>query len=307
MKKVLSEGEMQILTLKKDREKYRRRRNNLEAYTFVGPYLLGTLVFFIAPLVFSFYISLGEYKLVQTGNTFQFLGFTHYIKSITQDAFFTKILWQTISTMATNAPLIIIFSLVIAIILNKNMMGKGAFRTLFFLPFLLGTGYVMKQLLGMNAVGGATDMARSIILPYEIQNYIGPQLTTIFSQFFSTITWILWRSGVQIVLFLGGLQAISASLYESARVDSATEWEIFWKITLPMITPTMLLVMIYTIIDSFTDPLNPMISLFNDITFTFQEWSRGAAISWLYFAVIIVIVGLVFAIMKRFTHKEYEI
>lgn len=206
----------------------------------------------------------------------------------------------------TNGPLIVIFSLIIAVVLNKKMIAQGFFRTVFFLPFLLGTGYVMKQLLGVGAVDQAMTMARSIVLPAEVSGYLGADLTGLLTAFLSQITWVFWRSGVQVILFLAGLQSINKSLYESARVDSATEWEVFWKITIPMITPMMLLIIVYTIIDSFTDPTNPIGEMFMHRAFDKTEYSLSAAMSWVYFLFIILLVGIVFLVMKRFIHSEFD-
>lgn len=289
-----------------DREKRARRRNFLEGITFVGPYFIGSLVFFIAPLAFTFFISLGNYQLKQGGNTFQFLGIKHYYDAFTTNLEFTKNLSSILIDTFINTPLIVIFSLVLAIILNKKFIGKGLFRTIFFLPFLLGTGYVLTQLLNLGTVDSAMESARSVMLPPELMAYLGSGLTNALMGFLSKITWVLWRSGVQIVLILSGLQSINRSLYESARVDNASEWEIFWKITLPMITPILLLVLVYTIIDSFSDPQNIMLSLFNTLSFKHSppNFSLASALSIIYFSIVVIILGIIFKVTKRFVYTN---
>ena len=260
-----------------------QRRNAREGLMFVSPFIVGTLVFFLYPLCFSIFISTGEYAIVKGGFTFEFLGFRQYIDAFVQDVQFTQI---------------------IAIMLNKNIKGRGMFRTIYFLPFLLGTGYVMRQLLGMDVTEGAMSVARSIILPPEVQEYLSPSLLTLAEEFLNRITYVLWKCGVPIILFLSGLQSINKALYESAQVDGATEWEVLWKITIPMTTPIMLLVMVFTVIDSFNDPNNPMVDMFYNLAFLQTEYSQSAAMSWIYFAFILLFVGLIFVVMKRFIHSE---
>ena len=245
------------------------RRNTREAYMFITPLIIGTAVFFIFPLFFSIYISLGEFQLRQGGNQFEFLGFQNYLDAFLTDKDFTPTFLSVITDSLLNIPLIVVFSLIIAILLNKKFKGKGFFRTLFFLPFLLGTGYVMRQLLGMDVGQEAMNMARGIILPDEVQKYLGTFVSGLADGFLSRITMVFWKSGVPIILFLSGLQSINKSLYESASVDGATEWEMMWKITIPMISQVTLLVVVYTVIESFSDPSNKMVDFFyNPVSYT---------------------------------------
>lgn len=281
-----------------------KRRNAREGLMFVSPFILGTLVFFLYPLGFSIYISLGEYAIVKGGFTFAFSGVQNYVNAFVQDVDFTAVFTQTVVDSLINTPLVVVFSLIIAIMLNKRIVCRGMFRTIFFLPFLLGTGYVMRQLLGMNVTEGAMSVARSIILPSQVREYVSPSLIRLTEEFLNRITYILWKCGVPIILFLSGLQSINKALYESAQVDGATEWEVLWKITIPMTTPIMLLVMVYTVIDSFNDPNNPMVDMFYNTAFLQQRYSMSAAMSWIYFLFILLFVGLIFAVMRRFIHMD---
>ena len=201
--------------------------------------------------------------------------------------------------------MILIFALMIAIMINKKIRFRGFFRTVFFLPVLLGTGFVMQQLLGQNVDEQAMEVARGILLPEEILIYLGPTVSKAVNTFFDVITIILWNSGVQILLFLAGLQGIPESLYESARVDSATEWEMFWKITLPMMSPVILLSAVYTFIDSFTDAANPMVTFV--ISTAFEGWSNefeyASALGWIYCVFVLLLVGIVYKSMKSFEFR----
>ena len=279
---------------------------NLHGYTFVLPYVIGLAVFFVFPLIFSLRISFGNYSIARGGYKITPVGFTNYIDVFMKEIVFTQVFAQVVSDTFINTPLIVVFSLILAVMLNRKMMLRGMFRTIFFLPFLLGSGHIMRQLLGMNVGSQAMSVARGIILPWQVQQYIGAAATKAAELFLDRITLLLWRSGVPIVLFLSGLQNIPVSLYEAAIMDGTTEWEKFWKITVPMISPVMLLVMVYVVIDSFSDQSNPMVELFYQRAFIKLEYSISAAMSWVYFLFILLVTGLIFLAMRRFIYNEHD-
>ena len=281
-------------------------RETAFGYFFVWPYLLGTVAFFGFPLVFSGYISFGEFSLAYGGFRVELVGVEHYVDAFMKDIEFTQVLWGTVQETVLKTPLIVAFSLIMAILLNKKIPGRGVFRTICFLPFLLGSGQVMRMLLGMGVDGEALSVARGIVLPPYIQEYIGPTLTELAFAFFDNITLILWRSGVPVILFLSGLQSIPVALYEAALMDGASEWELFWKVTLPMMANVMLLTTVFCVIESFCDPSNPMVDLFYNRAFRQLEYSASAAMSWIYFLMVLIFVLLVFVIMKRFIYSEYD-
>lgn len=285
----------------------RKLRETANGYLFVWPYLLGFLAFFAYPLVFSIYISFGEFSIARGGYTVEMLGFKHYIDAFLYDISFTEALTGAIAETALKTPIIVAFSLIIAIMLNKNIPGRGIFRTICFLPFLLGTGEVMRQLLGMDVGSATLSVARGIMMPVYIQEAIGPTLVKLATTFFDNITLILWRSGVPIMLFISGLQSIPVALYEAAAMDGASEWELFWKVTLPMMQNVLLLTMIFTLIESFCDPSNPLVDMFYNRAFVQLDYSFSAAISWIYFIVVLIALLLVFAIMRRFRRSEYDV
>jgi ABC-type sugar transport system permease subunit len=128
---------------------------------------------------------------------------------------------------------------------------------------------------------------------------MGPAFSQIVFDMLSRLTIIFWKTGVQILLFLAGLQGISPSLYESARCDGATEWENFWKITLPMISPVILLNLIYTLVDSFTDINNRMMTYIKDTAFIKIQMGYASAMGWIYFLFIFVLLILVFVLTRR--------
>lgn len=147
-----------------------------------------------------------------------FVGLENYRHIFFYDLNFVPMFLQTVSDTLLNTPICLVFSLAIAILINRPMKGRGFFRAAFFIPVLLGAGYVMKQMLGMGADG--TTITTGIVVPQLIADLLGHSLTEFLQGVLDRITVVLWKSGVQIVLFLAGLQGISSSLYEAARVTA---------------------------------------------------------------------------------------
>jgi len=282
-----------------------QQKRILEALMFISPWIVGTLIFFINPLIQSIRLSFSKIVKLK-GFVMEWAGLANYEKAFLWDVNFIPMFINTVKNTLINTPITLVFSLFIAILINKNIKFRGFFRTIFFLPVLLGTGFVMKQLLGLGFDAGAMSVAKGIMVPESLALYLGPTFTNAIDMFLSVITVVLWKSGVQIVLFLAGLQGISVSLYEAARCDSATEWEMFWKITLPMISPVILLNFIYTIIDSFTDSNNPIVEYIIDASFRKNQFEYGAAMGWVYFLFIFVVCMAVFFIMRKRVYDSGE-
>lgn len=188
-------------------------------------------------------------------------------------------------------------------LINKTIKFRGFFRTVFFMPFLLGTGEVMRQLLGQGIDKQVLSITDGTLIPREMITYLGANAGTTIDGFFGVIVTVLWSSCVQILLFLSGLQSIPASLYESSKVDGATEWEMFWKITLPMILPIMMLNIIYTIVDSFINISNTLLEYIQWIAFAWMNFGYAAAMGWVYFMFIIVLVLIIMGILGRYIQE----
>ncbi len=268
----------------------------MEAYIFLIPWLIGVCLFFAYPIFVSIRLAFSdivEFKGLKTA----WVGLENFRYIFFYDINFVPTFLKVVTDTLLNTPLCMVFSLIIAIFINRRMVGRGFFRTAFFIPVLLGTGYIMKQLLGMG-VDGMT-VTTGILVPKLIADLLGPSITEVVQGFLDRITVVLWKSGVQIVLFLAGLQGISGSLYEAARVDGATEWEMFWKITLPMISPVIMMNVVYTIVSFFTDTTNPLVDYIYKMNFTNQQFEYAAAMSWLYFIFALVLCLGSILLMRR--------
>lgn len=288
------------------KEKHKRtlyEKDQLKGYVFVAPFILGILAFFIYPIVFSVRLAFGEVTAV-VGMKVKFVGITNFVRAFFVDTEFVPTFLEVIRMTLVNFPLTIILSLIIAILLNKEIKCRGMFRVMFFIPFLLGSGAVMQQLLNQGVDRSVLNVMDGRLIPYNVLMYFGDTVMDAVSSVLGVLVTVLWGSGVQILLFLSGLQSISPSLYEAAKIDGATEWEIFWKITIPMISPIMLLNIVYTLVDSFTNVQNPLLSYIQTYGFGNAEFAYAAALGWIYFAFIGLLVAIVFAIMKKYMHTN---
>ena len=291
--------------MKQEKSKNRKiiSGSTAEAYIFLIPFLIGIAAFLIYPLCTTVKLSFGE---LSGGSNFdlKWLGFSdlfkNYTKALFVDTTFVPVLLSEVKTMLIRTPLIMAFSLILAICISRNIRCRGFFRFAFFLPFLLGTGNVLQQMLNVGVDSQVLSLESVTVIPPYILGYLGDNVVEFVNLFFSNVVLVLWNSGVQILLFMSGIQAIPLSLYESASVDGATEWEKFWKITLPMLVPIILLNLVYTITESFTSTTNAMLIYIKQRAFSSNsDFEFASAASLLYMLVVLVFIGVAFLILGR--------
>lgn len=278
-------------------------RNSLKGLVFVSPFIVGICAFFIYPIWLSLRLSIGETVAI-VGMKVQGFTLAHYVKAFVVDTQFMPTFLQAVQQTLTKFPLTIVLSLIISILLNRDIKCRGLFRVIFFIPFLLGSGEVMRQLTNQGVDRAVLNIMDGTLIPYNVMSYFGDTIMNAVSTVMGLLVSVLWGSGVQILLFLSGLQSISPSLYEAARIDGATEWEIFWKVTIPMISPMLLLNIVYTMVDSFTNISNPLLEYIQTYGMTNGEFSYGAALGWIYFLFIGVVVAIIFGIMQKYMHTN---
>jgi ABC-type sugar transport system permease subunit len=279
------------------------RRNQLKGLVFVLPFIIGVLCFFLYPILFSVRLSFAtDIKII--GMKLSGWNIEYYNKAFIVDTNFLPEFKNTVVFTLTKFPLTIILSLIISILLNNKIKGRGFFRVIFFIPFLLGSGEIMKQILNLGVERAVLNVSDGKLIPYNVLSYFGPTVMDTVFNVFGNLVSILWGCGVQILLFLAGLQSISPSLYEAAKIDGATEWEIFWKVTVPMISPMMLLNIVYTLVDSFTSIDNTLLQYIRTYGFNNNQFQYAAAMGWVYFLFIGIVVGIAFGIMKKYMHTN---
>ncbi|WNQ13072.1 sugar ABC transporter permease [Paenibacillus aurantius] len=276
---------------------------------FASPLLFGMILLFILPLIQSFRYSLSDINLVPEGFQIDYRGFGHYTDLFVKNPEFNRKLADSVIDMVVNVPIIIIFSLFAAVLLNQKFAGRALARAIFFLPVILAASAVanldISSFVGSSVLGtsdGGTDGSSSLLQSFELKKMmidsgLAPFLVQYITGAVDRIYEIISSSGVQILIFLAGLQSISPSLYEASKLEGATGYEIFWKVTFPMVTPLILTNTVYSIIDSFnTNKLNQLISQTAFQTFNF---GASAAMAWIYFAVVAIVLGISVGLISR--------
>jgi len=274
-----------------------KTRHILEGYSFVGPWIIGFFLFMAVPLGRSFYYSLNNLKPTKQGLQATYVGLKNYRDAFTTDVKFFPLLLETMKDMLTQVPLILIFAMFCAILLNRNAFGRTFFRGIFFLPVIIASGAALRKLMEQGAA--SLPIFYQFELYRQLNAFIPEEVLDPLLKYADALTLVMWDSGVQILIFLAGLQTISPSLYEAAKIDGATEWEVFWKITFPMLIPMIFVNTLYSIVNSFTKPDNGVMNHLLNVVFVSNNYSYGSAIGWLYFIFIFIVLGIVFLLFRR--------
>lgn len=280
---------------------------------FLLPWLLGFLLFFLKPLVESIYYSFNKVKIVENGVQTEFVGWDNYIKAFKIDPIFNRLVITMVISTLPQVLIIIIFSIIAAILINGKYPGRSIARTIFFIPIIMGTEIASATLVGSDLVsqelaGGrgieafssrlVIDVLMNTGLPTEIVGYVSGAVNNIFS--------VLANSGVPTLIFLAGLQTISPSLYEVAKIEGASAHETFWKVTLPMLSPMILVSTVYSIIDRFFKHSTVidgvtygMIDRIYEIAFRQANYGLAAAMATVYMLVTVFVILVISLLISK--------
>ena len=298
------------------------KRKARVGWVFVLPFLIGFIFVYLPMLMDSLKLAFSDMTILTGGGVeFRFTGIENFKYALFTDAGFVQTLISGLGDLVFEVPAILLFSLFMAILLNQKMVGRAAFRAIFFLPVVLSTG-IMESIEAGNILGtmmgetsgiddGSGSSASSeIVSAMDFETLfanmkVGTELVDYVVQIINNIYGIVNRSGVQMLIFLAGLQSISPAIYEACKIDGATGWETFWKITFPMITPMILVNAVYTIIDSFTAESNTVMSYISNVYSTQKNGQTiSSAMSWVYFLVVIAMIGIIALILSRFVFYQ---
>jgi len=292
------------------------RRHKLFGWVFLAPWLIGVVFLFIYPMFTAVRYSFSDIALGPNGFELTNVGWANYTQIFTQEAVFLQRVLSSVVQMIYSVPIIVFLALFVAMILKEKFIGRTFARALFFLPVIIASGVIIGVLsssilmqpttaVGADGAGGGgltnVDAITNILVGFGIPTGIIDTLTDVMANIFD----LTWRSGVQILLLLAALHNIPASSYEVASIEGATEWEKFWKVTFPLVSPTMLVAVIYTLVDSFTDYQNPAIM---QISFEARRtnYSLSSAMGMFYFLVVMLLIMVMYFIMSRFVYYENE-
>ncbi|MBB6729521.1 carbohydrate ABC transporter permease [Cohnella zeiphila] len=278
--------------------------HNRTAYAFLLPWLIGFFCLTLGPMLGSLYLSLTKYNLLSSPH---WIGFDNYKTIFSDDSTFTHSLVLTFKYVLLSVPLRLIFALLVAMALNKGIRGLGLYRTVYYVPSLLGGSVaisivwrqifdsegIVNKFLGWFGIAGPSWIAHPDYLLYPI------------------VALSVWQFGSSMVIFLAGLKQIPADLYEASQVDGAGKIRQFFRITLPMLTPVLFFNLIMTIINSFQaftpayvlgdgrgGPLDA--SMFYTLYlylkgFAYFDMGYASALAWIMLIIIAVLTGIVFA------------
>ncbi len=281
------------------------QKQNLQAYLFILPWLIGFLVFTIIPFFYT--IGLSFFQVDRTGLGYEFtpIKLDNYISTLFESKVYLPALINFVFIELTYVPTIIILSFILAILLNRKIKFRAGFRTIFFLPVIVLSGSVIDKFVNV----GASELSdfRSNIIFQMLYNY-SEFAANLMLQLFNNFSMVLWFTGIPIILFINGLQKINRSLFEAARIDGATGWQILWKITIPIIKPTALIATIFTIVQLGLYDINPLFelaeqSVFSIIKEQMYNTSGGLGLASAY-TLIYTLVVLVFVLAAMFILGE---
>lgn len=291
-----------------------KKKDNIAGYLMLSPWLFGFVLMWLIPMGISIYYSLTDFNLL---NTPSFVGLDNYVRAFTADKSFWQALKVTFSYVLLLVPLRLAFALFVAMLLNKKHKCLGLYRTLYYVPSIIGgsiaVSVVWKQIFGNQGV----MMSLLSTLGFE-------QKTSLLGNTHTALGVIIlmgvWQFGSSMLIFLSALKQIPYSLYESAMVDGAKPWQVFFKITLPMLTPTIFFNLILQIINGFrvftesyviTDggPLDSTLSYvlyMYQRAFTYFDMGYSCALAWILVAIIGVFTVILFKTQGSWVHYEAE-
>lgn len=274
-------------------------RREMKGYIFLLPWLVGFVCFFALPLAQSFIYSLSNVKMTAAGRKMSYVGFDNFKYLFNEDTVFTGLLSDFYREAILRLAVILVFSLVIAMMLNHNIKGKGVYRTIFFLPIIVVSGPVLQRLMDEGAT--TVPLIESYGVSGIVSELLPASLANPLNSLFTQLILVLWYSGVPILIYMAGLQKIDRSVYEAALIDGAGGWVAFWKITLPAIQPMILINGIYTLVFLATSGLNNVISEINSRMFNTSfggGYGVASAMAWVYTLTLAVGLLVIYLVTK---------
>ncbi|MCM1538112.1 MAG: sugar ABC transporter permease [bacterium] len=274
------------------------KREARMGYLFVAPWIIGVLLFLLIPLGQSFYYMWFNIRITPLGTVFNYVATQNFTQIWMENPEFPQQLvtyiWQTI----VQVPVIVVFALMIAMMLNGKIRCRGFFRLIFFLPVIIVSGPVMNMLVSEGAATIPSMNVQAIVNAFD--TFLSHSAAESVGEIFSNMIMTLWYSGVQILIFLSALQKLDPALYEAAKIDGGSNWECFWKITLPTIKPMILLNAVYTVIFLSSNEQNSLITMIESAMFSGTKekgYGYASAMAWMYAVVITLIVLLFFLLL----------
>jgi ABC-type sugar transport system permease subunit len=293
--------------------KYKTKRK-LNGFLYVLPFIVGFFLCFAIPLFNTVMYSFNKVSVNDTGGMkFDYIGFQNYIdlfqSEVTTGAQpMARLFADQNLSILTNVPLIVIFSLFMALLANLKFKGRGIVRVIFFLPIIFGLDIVINMLAittGGEWVKESSGLFSQSYISVLLMRYMDIPMSILqpVISYVDKIFDVLSQSGVQTLIYLAGLQSISPSLYEVAKIEGATAYETFWKVTIPTIMHITLFVTIYTVVDMFLK--SPISEEAYSFAFEQSKIGTGSALSVVYILNVLLVLGVVLLVLRKVV-KKYE-
>lgn len=279
----------------------------------ISPWIFGIIVFFIWPIIQSIIFSFSTIKIEVGKTVTNFVKLENYKEILLKDPNYLDNLADAFSNLFVSLPFILVVSMVLALLLNGKYFGRVFFRGTFFLPVIIASGPALQLFLTASGSYGTqtavsetatfgmmidfNSILASLNMPASIENYISSALSNIFM--------LVWQSGIQTILIIAGLQSIPDLLYEASKVEGATKWEEFWFITLPMLGRTLMLVIIFTVVDLVSSGSNQIMLMGYNKMETLQ-YGVASAMLWFYFAWVGVLIAVVLFVYNRLFLRRWS-
>ncbi|MFR1433999.1 MAG: carbohydrate ABC transporter permease [Acutalibacteraceae bacterium] len=300
------------MDLRRTRRRSVIERYNRTGYIFILPWVIGFAVLLLQPLIQTVQFSFSEVDITASGYTTDAVGWEHFFYAFREDASFPKLLANSVVSMLTDVPILLIFSFFAAVLLRKNFRGCRVVKGIFFITVLMSSGVCIQmqnetiaantvQLsAAMNSAAGAASSLKSIdIGKYLVDAGISEEIVAYLAAPVEALFSVMTRSGIQIFIFLAGLSSISPALYEACSIEGATGWETFWMITFPMTSPLIVVNLIYSIVDSFMANDNQALQYIYRQAFDKLNYGYASALSWIYFAAVGLIIALATLVISK--------
>lgn len=285
------------------------QRTALNGHLYVLPFYIGFIFFFLTPIIKSISYVFCNVSFDVTGVLTEFTGLENLKYIFNKDLDFKGNLVTSVTALLWKTPVILILSLLLAMIANINMPGKGIIRSVFFLPVILSSGVVLDtiredDIAGLMMRGSVVSANGSVVSSNSLANMLEQaglsiSIVNLFINISNNIFDLLFNCGIPMLIFLSGLQGISPSLYEASSVEGATAWDNFWKITLPMIMPVALINLVYIIVDNFASSSNLVMQQVL-ASVELLKLGEASAMVWVFCVIIAVIFAVFFAIANKF-------
>lgn len=289
------------------------QRRAMYGWLYISPWIVGFLAFMAYPLGYSFWLSFRQLESL-AGLKSTWVGIKNYTDAFLVDTKFVPIFVTAFRDIVLDTPVILTFSLAVALLVHQKISGKGVFRVILFLPVIVGSGVVVGRLFEQG-VGAKTSILATRGVADWILYSLGPEAADSIFALLQRLTLILWRSGVQILIFIAALHGLPVVLYDAGRCDGGSDWQLFWKITLPMITPILWLNVVYTVVDGLANVFNPMITYIYNKAFGVASVGAGggnyklgyaASLGWIYLAEVFAVVLVFLVLSNRYSFYAGE-